>query len=485
MKKNLLLFLSLCIPLLLGAQDWKPLQEGNFYNYGLMGEDELAYTLRIDSVKNVSGGLIVHYLNRIVKECDNCSIEGSFKTGQYQFLNEEMVDQGDGVFLFGGSNNQFFRIYSLASTSQVWNFDPINGITASILMKTEMQVLGEIDSVKTIGLSNGQQILLSKNHGILQFPDLYGGTDEMYSLIGISNLDLGFVTPDFHQIYDWSPGMVLMFEETASFLQTSDVTRRKYTVLDVETTSDSIVVQVEEVGHTIHWDYAPLDTIVFSDMNKRLVFYRDQLPGVDAQINEMVINPSDWIDDLHYAAIDVFENPNGRVSKLLGEKGAMMPLYAPDQDSPELLVPGQPFVDQFHLEYQRGLGITSSNIYIFESGEALELIGYMVDGVQEGIILTDEELLFTTSTREFALPTKDIEVFPNPLQDQAQVRWDQALPQAGVLQVFDGLGQLIEEVKLRPGAISHDLITSQWSSGTYWVKITGASWQGVQSVIKK
>lgn len=486
MKKNLLLFLSFIVPLLLGAQDWKPLHQGNYYNYAIAGQNELAYTLRVDSFETVSGGFEVNYLNRIAKECENCPIEGSLKTGNYQFLNEEMVDQGDGIFLFGGTNNEFFRIYSKASISQVWNFDPINGVTASILMISEMDVLGEPDSVKTIGLSNGLQILLSKNHGIIQFPDLFYGTDEMYELIGISNQDLGFVTPNFEQLYNWSPGMVLMYEEQNYFIGIAESTFRKHTVLDVEASTDSVVVYVEEVGNTVTLEYGyPVDTTTFFEDNKRLVFYRDQLPGVDGQINEVVKNPTEWAPGDHYALISVDGLGNGRTSKLLGTKDDQPSLFWPDQDDPGLLVLTQEAADAFHMEYETGLGMTSYNIWIFESAESFELIGHIVDGVEEGVILSNDELLFTTSTQEVVLEQKALKVAPNPVTDWMQISWEQTLDKEASLRVYSTEGQLIEDIRIGAGINTLAVQTDHWPKGNYWVRIVASDWRGNERVVKQ
>ncbi|MEM1220679.1 MAG: T9SS type A sorting domain-containing protein, partial [Bacteroidota bacterium] len=434
----------------------------------------------------VSGGFEVSYLNRIAKECDNCPVEGSLKTGNYQFLNEEMVDQGDGIYLFGGSNNEFFRIYSQATSSQVWNFDPINGITASILMISEMDIFGVPDSVKTIGLSNGLQILLSKNHGIIQFPDLLDGSDEMYELIGISNLGKGFVTPDFDQLYNWSPGTVLMYEEQSYFIGIAESTFRKHTVLEVETYTDSVVVFVEEAGNTVTLEYGyPVDTTTFYDANKRLVFYRNQLPGVDGQISEVVKNPTEWANGDHYAFISVEDMGNGRISKLLGAKNDEPSLFWPDQDDSGLLVLTQEAADAFHLEYETGLGITSYNLWIFESAESFELIGHIVDGVEEGVILSNDELLFTTSTREIVLEQKALKVAPNPVTDWLQISWELTLDKEASLRVYNTQGQLVEDLRISAGQNTHAIQTDHWPKGNYWVRIVASDWRGNERVVKQ
>ncbi|MEM1220914.1 MAG: hypothetical protein AAGH79_18480, partial [Bacteroidota bacterium] len=189
MKTILYFLFSCCLPLFIFGQNWAPIVEDNLYNYGIEGEEGLANTIKIDFTNDL-GGTLAHYLNPTVVPCDSCAVETSLLAGQVQFLNEVMIEE-NGVFLFTGSNNDTFQLVSNAVIDQTWIFNIGNGTSATVAEINEINVLGQLDSVKTILLDSGEEILLSKNFGLLKFPDLLAGNGVIYELIGISNLGLG------------------------------------------------------------------------------------------------------------------------------------------------------------------------------------------------------------------------------------------------------------------------------------------------------
>jgi len=83
-----------------------------------------------------------------------------------------MIEEENDVFLFTGSNNDTFQLISNAVLDQTWIFNIGNGTSATVAEINEINVLGQLDSVKTILLDSGEEILLSKNFGLFKFPDL-------------------------------------------------------------------------------------------------------------------------------------------------------------------------------------------------------------------------------------------------------------------------------------------------------------------------
>jgi len=66
--------------------------------------------------------------------------------------------------------------------------------------KTEKEIFNRADSIKTIQLSTGDTIIISKNYGIFRFDDIF--ENNKYSLVGINNL-LGDSVPDFFDFFDF------------------------------------------------------------------------------------------------------------------------------------------------------------------------------------------------------------------------------------------------------------------------------------------
>src|SRR5690606_30147647 len=95
----------------------------------------------------------------------------------------------------------------------------------------EAEVLGVIDSVKTMGLSDGRTIQLSKNHGVLNFESTDG---EIFSLSGIPDRQLGTYPIGRHEIFDFEVGDVFVY--VGSYSATSEeyvYTLRRIEITDI------------------------------------------------------------------------------------------------------------------------------------------------------------------------------------------------------------------------------------------------------------
>lgn len=241
-SKNLLLFLFF-VPFFTNAQEWNPINLHDKYNYQIETANYISHTIWVDSVDLVDGDSIF-YLNRIVVDCPNCdpNFPNKYKiANQGQFLQEKMIKKQNGGYRFEG--NQTFFLKPKTSLNESWIYDSMQNIQATVILIAEEDVLGNIDSVKTILLSNNDTLLLSKNHGIIQFAE----STNQYSIRGIEGKNIGEQVPGFWDFYDFEIGDVFQYRILNTGVFSSSRRIHKWTVLDRIETDSSIVYMVKNV----------------------------------------------------------------------------------------------------------------------------------------------------------------------------------------------------------------------------------------------
>ena len=202
--KSGILALLLCAIIFSNAQSWEAITFNETFHYRLDTSDVIVTSLKMDSSR-IENGIYVWYLNRQVKEI----IPGQrwLKNGE-RFLQKKMLRLGNGVLNFRDPGN--FTLYTLNPVGSSWLFDSVNTITAQIISANTQSVLGQMDSVKTILLSSGDTIVLSKIHGLLRFPFQYSSS-HYYILTGIAGRNAGELLPTEEDIVaDWHAGDVYM-----------------------------------------------------------------------------------------------------------------------------------------------------------------------------------------------------------------------------------------------------------------------------------
>ena len=202
--KTGILALLFCSFIFSQAQVWEVITFNETFHYRLDTSDVIVTSLKMDSSR-IENGIYVWYLNRQVKEI----IPGQrwLKNGE-RFLQKKMLRLGNGELNFRDPGN--FTLYTLNPVGSSWLFDSVNTITAQIISANTETVLGQMDSVKTIVLSSGDTIVLSKIHGLLRFPFQYSSSHYFY-LTGIAGRNVGELLPtEVDMIPDWHAGDAYM-----------------------------------------------------------------------------------------------------------------------------------------------------------------------------------------------------------------------------------------------------------------------------------
>lgn len=144
------------------GQNWVLLDENTHYFYQKDGEfSGDVFSVRVDSISEV--GL---FLNKtIIPDLDLLANQLNYPSFFADWIS---VEESGRKWILHRGNEQV--LYPQAALGMSWVYNELNGVEAEILAIEEEEIWGEVDSVKTILLSTGDRIKLSKRFGILVFP---------------------------------------------------------------------------------------------------------------------------------------------------------------------------------------------------------------------------------------------------------------------------------------------------------------------------
>lgn len=166
-------FLICLFPHMLSAQNWQLINPDYHYHYliydseGQQTDTLDAYTVRIDSTDGDTS-----YLNQWFPEERIFFDRVLVDIYNPHFLQKEMITSEEGEITFRNPGDLHLSLTSEVGAN--WMFDSTAALIAQLESIYETETYGQQDSVKLIQLSSGDQILLSKSFGILQFPKSYG-----------------------------------------------------------------------------------------------------------------------------------------------------------------------------------------------------------------------------------------------------------------------------------------------------------------------
>lgn len=476
--KRLLTVLFLLCSAALFAQNWSPILVNEKMNYQHSDSSYISHTIWVDSAFAIEADSIF-YLNRIVKDVpDNPEI---VLRNQPQFLMEFMVKQIYGIYSFHYPYDYFISTGLPVGAS--WTFDLTNNIDAEITAYIVEEIFGVMDSVEVISLSDGSEILLSKNFGILKFPDFENGG--YYELVGIQNTEYGESVPDFWDIFDFEVGDV--FQYTGSVggggSMYIDYYTQKYTITSKTVDQYQYNYNYEGIRKGLIWDIGnPWNSYGYSELISGEFIYTDSLSAKTNYFNGELMwidesyNPISF-DDHTYARTRYYSDSIGEKTKQYGfiynsdlfEVGEVLAI--PDTDSDTLLR----FTDWsssgtegvIGMSIKERLGITCYIAYYFEDWNEYYLEGYIKDGDTVGTITPDSLLL--TKISDPKTITKNWIVYPNPTKDWLYIK--QSNPNYTYnIELRNLYGQLVkEEINIQSPHYAMDV--AELKAGVYFYMI--------------
>lgn len=475
--KHCCLFLLTFLATSMNAQNWLPLAPGDQFGYRHSDSVLISNVLHVDSQKILPGGDLAFFLNRVVLDCDTCIVQPGKLANQGQFLQKNMLRKSDGRWVFQGK--QSFVLFPLAQLGASWLLDTAQNLNATVLGISAQTVFGMPDSVKTIGVSNGAQIILSKGHGILQFPD--GSSGATYDLAGISTRSLGEKLPGWLEFYDFETGDVLEYESDINVdpgTPSHIFSRTKRRILDRFWDADTLVYGVEQFYYSAY--YFPGHPLPFTQHNKGTVFWRihpalaepwtDGYPGqFFAATGPYVFERGSrlsWTTDTLYGLSQVF----GTVMQPFEWQGCA--LFKEPTGTEEELLLCDGCGTSFHRRHAVGLGLTSHTYSCFEYWDYGQLTGWIKNGDTTGIITPDSFFLVSTRPEPLAVP---VQVAPNPSNGDWLLFFPETATEPLHYVLRDMHGRLLSEGNIPQGEGRQRITGAERSSGVYLLQIQGKS----------
>ncbi|MEZ5082536.1 MAG: T9SS type A sorting domain-containing protein, partial [Bacteroidales bacterium] len=454
---------------------WSPIRVNEKMNYQHSDSSYISHTIWVDSAFSV-GGDSIFYLNRIVKDVPG---------------NPEIVLRNQPQFLFERMDRDIFGLYSfltpgqymsitLAGVGDTWTFDPVNGIGATVSEISYEEVFGVMDSVKQINLSDGNEIRLSQNFGILKFPDFENGG--YYNLVGIQGTEYGESVPGFWEIYDFEVGDVYQLSREMWLYFGSGNETRKITITQKTITNEGYDYTFDGIFHGVYMEmgggtvesYTYNGTLNFQDSASSPTNYFPnqlyQLRNAETSFGtgKVLTQAKIFMDDETVCVKKEF----GSMEESFTPFGVDV-YYETNEDNDSL----------YRLEYvtivddpcgRQGIGFGSNigQTYMtegcFEYKQKDKLVGYIKDGDTVGIITPDS--LLHTGISSFTTHDPEFIVYPNPANQHLTIHFttEEGLSNYRI-EIRNMLGDLIMNKESSQKVERLDI--SQLSPGIYFYSI--------------
>ena len=457
------------------GQQWRPLTSNEKFNYRIDTAGYISNSIWVDSIK-IENGDSVFYLNRIVTGCDTCTSWYSHTfwrlCNQPQFLKKKMIVKTGGLYILEEPGKYYLK--TLAPVNASWVFDSVANITALVVNKSYELIFNEYDSIKAIHLSNGDTILLSKNHGIVKFPD--SNLDQHYRLEGIEGRNLGIVIPKFADFFNFNVGDVFQYSgnwhsyavppDGGGGLQKVTINSRDsssgYYAYEATVVSCSWPEYMGMHGDTSH-NYET-DVLVYQDSTAHFCnYYPLQIMENQLDINSAWLNSSYMI---------ITKDANQLITKSSGEGSPNDPdllyihgSYLFPQYSYEILIPNNYY---FIREYKTGLGLTRDYSMIFESQGDHELIGYVKNGDTIGTVYPDDVILESIKENDKRCQCT---VYPNPAKDKVFISFENFSKDQVIIELYSPEGSMIFKKSEKAPCKKMEIDVAGLGEGMYYIKI--------------
>ncbi len=188
------------------GQDWALINPAYRYNYANDGTDTISNQVFVTDIDTLGVDNFRYELNRVVELCDTCEVlSGSLTVfpnapqwlgGEVRVLNE--------VWHFRGEGSRV--LFPHADEGFTWLFDTLSGVWAEMGVTLQTSTFGSVDEHRTILLDNGGALLISRDHGVLQW-------ESGHDLVGINGPQLGITIPALADFFPYANGDMVEYEK--------------------------------------------------------------------------------------------------------------------------------------------------------------------------------------------------------------------------------------------------------------------------------
>jgi hypothetical protein len=465
------------------AQNWAALNPSEQFNYRVDSENIITTVIFPDSF-GWAGTDSVYYLNRIVTECYSClNSEDTLFMNQPQFLMRRAIVKASGLWNFCDTAN--IALYTWAAQGATWLLDSNFAVQALVDTVYADSIFAQADSVKRILLSTGDTILLSREHGILVWPDGYG-SGMYHRLVGIKGRNLGKLLPGFAGMYDFGVGDIFQvslgeYECQGPPCYCWDYAHTyKGTVDSVSQWGDTTEVYFHALvvtyggngctGYTSSLGSQTGSFIVVDSANHFVNHYPNQLLSLYQRFfgffdEGMAVRPFSETENYVVDRCTYHDAGNGRVG--------MTAYFTARNGYYQNLPPGSPYLKNIgwispdSIGYLEGMGLQYYRWENFESYGFWRCDGYF-NGTDTIGFLTPDSLLWipmgTSSAQSFS-----VQAYPNPADSYIRFSCtERGGFQNGTIRLLALDGKVMDEVFLPLGSREINVDVSRFGIGIYF-----------------
>lgn len=427
--------------------------------------DESVWVTSID----VQGNDTTFHLNKKVVHTE----DDYYVLQPSKIISESVQSKQDKSVLLLGENQ--FMLYPTGGLGYYWLFDESKHISASIESIVNTNVLGMPDKIKTILLSDGNRIKLSKRWGLFSFPD-FNQEGVTYNLTGIENQEIGEQTLDHSDfVLGWEVGNLYRtregrIENLNNGTINEYITHKQFEVKG-KTVTDSTVMYLVS-GY--RWEELPQEPIRYYPYNDILEFSLEHAPFVGHDgLGKMLDKfngdtlTTRFNGNSYIHAVELYYDS---LCQTTGKRIFGPPFHAIRNDT---LIPAIPEVNSlFDCRYDALPGLPTvlySDKYYgsdLEDSQTFfsEIVAWSTPECTYGEFITNPLGLADTDLPE------DVIIYPNPFANTLHIIFQK---DTGIhlIEIFDLSGIPVYTTSVVNNTNSLDL--AHLSEGMYFVKITG------------
>lgn len=375
-------------------------------------------------------------------------------------------------YFFEGKDT--FLLKPLGNLNDNWTFK--DSIQATITYVGIDSVLGIVDSIKIIQLSNGDSITIARSLGIVEFPNVGRGHFQTISIEGDST-NFGYRIPKHNDIFNFEVGDVFQYY---GFHTGYEREGYRCTTKVVITQKDTLGRGYEYYFNSTNSFYSawaggisgvqpypleicrsPFNANIVSNLSDTSTYWSYQLADFQLNFNELeqfsLLQEVGGTDEILGFWLDL--NKNSERYMFIG----------PDIYPNDSVFSGDYY---YWLEYKKGLGVVFYEENAFEHYYSLEMIGYVKNGDTIGTIYSDTQIL-AQQKLQVANSLTQAHLFPNPSPSaQATLQFPEVLEAPLRLEVYNLQGQQLYGREYAQASSQIELSVPGLSAGLYIIRLS-------------
>ena len=367
------------------------------------------------------------------------------------------------------TNNQYKLdeniIKQHSSLNHSWAFNSI--LTATVVAKSEIEILGVLDSVKTIELSNSDTIIISKNYGVIRYPD-FENSNKYYSMKGYheGQASYGEYLPNFWRTYDFNVGDIYSFKLNTLAYEYTAETYSTMKVLSKAIIGDTIKITTRRL-----YNYQFNATNSFPTELEDYQYYSNTIETTFMTNNVNRIENCFGICNYHNVTNDLFYPSNTLGSgysffgdNFIGTRTVTNSIFGTTKRGLSLGEIGDSLFSVHegvnygsNLDFGPNIGLLKIDILTLSPTSNSYLVGAVINGDTTGTIYNfPDDLGFEELQQK-----KQLHIYPNPATNQINIdgHFNQVL-------IYNSIGKIVLNIPKPSNKINISILPK----GLYFVK---------------